>query len=129
MGDGARARAGGAPPVPERRGQEARAGAGSQQASRVPFAPTAARPADGIGRAAPLRPSVASPSQTQSTAEDYHEGNPILLAKSAQAVARPAKREVRVAARGAARNQAASRWRLTAAAVATCCRCVLASPR
>ena len=57
-GGGARARAGGAPPVPERRGQEARAGAGARQASRVPFAPTAARPAEGIGRAAPLRPSV-----------------------------------------------------------------------
>ena len=52
----------------------------------------------------------------------------IPLAKSAQA-ARAAKREVRVAARGTARNQAASRSRLTAAAVATCCRCVLASPR
>src|SRR3954451_17109761 len=97
MGEGARARAGGAPPVPERRGQEARGGAGPQQASRVPFAPTAARPADGIGRAAPLRPSVvirrwrsrlsrpvASPSQTRSTAEAYHKGNPILLAKSLQ---------------------------------------------
>src|SRR3954465_12206717 len=53
----------------------------------------------------------------------------IPLAKSAQAVARAAKREVRVAARGAARNQAARRWRSIAAAVATCCRRVLASPR
>src|SRR5918912_4601155 len=51
------------------------------------------------------------------------------LAKSAQAVASAAKRDVRVAARGVARNQAASRSRLTAAAVATCWRCVLASPR
>src|SRR4051794_32016080 len=53
----------------------------------------------------------------------------IPLAKSAQAVARPAKREVRVAARGTARNQAARRSTLIAAAVATCWRCVLASPR
>src|SRR4051794_20318742 len=54
--------------------------------------------------------------------------DPILLAKSGQA-ARAAKREVRVAARGAARNQAARRSTLIAAAVATCWRCVLASPR
>src|SRR3954468_16579506 len=40
---GVRARAGGAPPAPEGRDQEARAGA--RQASRVPFAPTATRPA------------------------------------------------------------------------------------
>src|SRR4051812_22718833 len=53
----------------------------------------------------------------------------IPLAKSAQAVARVAKREVRVAARGIDRNQAARRWRSIAAAVATCCRRVLASPR
>src|SRR4051794_17317015 len=52
MGEGARARAGGAPPVPERRGQEARAGAGAQRAPHVPFAPTATLPAEGIGRAA-----------------------------------------------------------------------------
>src|SRR3954447_716257 len=55
--------------------------------------------------------------------------DPIPLAKSAQAVARPAKREVRVAARGAARNQAARRSTLIAAAVATCWRWVLARPR
>src|SRR5436305_7864895 len=57
------------------------------------------------------------------------ENGGIPLAKSAQAVARVAKREVRVAARGTARNQAARRWRSIAAAVATCCRWVLASPR
>jgi hypothetical protein len=51
------------------------------------------------------------------------------LAKSAQAVASAAKREVRVAARGTARNQAVRRSTLIAAAVATCCRRVLASPR
>ena len=52
----------------------------------------------------------------------------ILLADSAQA-ASAAKREVRVVARGTAWNQAARRSRLIAAAVATCCRRVLASPR
>src|SRR4051795_11801135 len=52
----------------------------------------------------------------------------IPLAKSGQA-ARAAKREVRVAARGTARNQATKRSRLIAAAVATCCKWVLASPR
>src|SRR4051794_27548947 len=53
----------------------------------------------------------------------------IPLAKSGQAAARAAKREVRVAARGTARNQAVRRSTLIAAAVATCWRCVLASPR
>ncbi len=52
----------------------------------------------------------------------------ILLVNSGQA-ARAAKRETRVAARGVERNQAAKRSRLIAAAVATCCRRVLASPR
>ena len=42
---------------------------------------------------------------------------------------RAAKREVRVVARGIAWNQAARRSRLSAAAVATCCRWVLAKPR
>jgi len=53
---------------------------------------------------------------------------PILLAKSGQA-ARASKREVRVAARGIARNQSPRRARSIAAAVATCCRWVLAEPR
>ena len=52
----------------------------------------------------------------------------IPLAKSAQA-ARAAKRELRVVGRGTPWNQAASRSRLSAAAVATCCRWVLAKPR
>src|ERR671932_762438 len=51
------------------------------------------------------------------------------LAKSARAAARAAKRERRVAARGIARNQAARRSTLIAAAVATCRERVLASPR
>src|SRR4051812_10429259 len=59
---------------------------------------------------------------------DPTENGWIPLAKSGQA-ARAAKREMRVAARGAARNQAARRSTLIAAAVATCWRCVLASPR
>src|SRR4051794_4282295 len=46
---------------------------------------------------------------------------PTPLAKSAQA-ASAAKREVRVAARGVARNRAVSRSTLIAAAVVTCCR-------
>src|SRR4051794_4948576 len=56
------------------------------------------------------------------------KGPAILLAKSAQA-ASAAKREVRVAARGTARSQSPRRPRSIAAAVATCCRWVLASPR
>src|SRR3954470_527259 len=82
MGEGARARAGGAPPVPERRGQEARAGAGARRASHVPLAPTATLPAERVGRAATaetfrvircrrsrLSPPKASPSQARPTAE------------------------------------------------------------
>ncbi len=43
--------------------------------------------------------------------------------------ARAAKREQRVRARGTSLTQFAIRPRLMAVAVATCCRCVLASPR
>ena len=66
------------------------------------------------------------------TVEDFHllllAGLPAHYRWRTQA-ARVAKRETRVAARGIASNQAPRRPRLTAAAVATCCRCVLASPR
>jgi hypothetical protein len=62
------------------------------------------------------------------TVERFVRQEGIPLAKSGQA-ARAAKREVRVAVRGTDRSQSLKRPRLIAAVVATCCRCVLASPR
>lgn len=56
--------------------------------------------------------------------------NLTLLAKSLsrQAVLSAAKRDMRVLAKGTSRNHASRRTTLIAAAVATCCRCVFASP-
>src|SRR4051794_15820129 len=78
---------------------------------------------------APSYPGPAGPQRTRHLPARHGLNNvPILLANSAQAASR-ANRDVRVPARGTPSSQSEARLRLIAAAVATCCKWVFASPR